>query len=140
MINPIQHPDLILHKLLEDEVCLWTSTKKTSLNDFSSGEARILCDSDLAQSQEILKKIKKQDLKYKNILSSSSLELIAHMTAAGGGIGILPTRVVEASVAGKVRKLSKSPLFTDELFLVYRVENKNIQAIKTISQMIQDLL
>ena len=56
VINPIKHPDLIIHNLLEDTVTLWSTKQKKKVLDYHSGNAVLLCDPALLQTQGILKK------------------------------------------------------------------------------------
>jgi DNA-binding transcriptional LysR family regulator len=54
------------------------------------------------------------------------------LTAQGGGIGILPSRVAAATPHGKLKRVANMPVYSDELCLVYRAENRDIQAVKTV--------
>ncbi len=128
VVNPVQHPDLVIHRLCEDEVTLWAGPR--------CNKTVLICDPDLAQSQSLLKRLKKHRMVFERIISSGNLEVIAELTAAGCGIGILP-----AKVAGRARKplqrVPKAPVFLDEHCLIYRVENKNVKTIQALSAAIK---
>ncbi len=124
VVNPVRHPDLILKKICTDDVKLWHS------NNYYNKDV-IIADFDLIQTQTILKKLKKSDLASKRIIKSSNLEVIAALTNAGVGLGILPTRV--AMQHSSLRALTNSPLFKDDIYLAYRVELKEIAAIKILT-------
>lgn len=132
VINPIPHPDLIIHKLCDDEVTLWKSAK-------NKNEDILICDPDLIQTQDIQKKISKK-FDYKRVITSGSLENIANLTLAGAGIGILPTRVANKVSGNKLKSLSDAPVFKDKLCVVYRVENKGVVAISHIVSEIKKAL
>ncbi len=135
VINPPSHPDLMIKKLSRDEMTFWVSHHPTELQTPKSDNAVLICDPNLLQTQELIRKIKKQGYQFRRIINSSSLEVIAHLTASGAGIGILPGRVASTLGKNQLRHLSpQAPKFFDELALVYRVEHKNIQTFKVISQ------
>jgi DNA-binding transcriptional LysR family regulator len=128
VVNPIRHPDLVIHELCHDEVTIF-HTKKAPL--------RLIYDGNLAQSQHILRKIgKKTD--FNGLISSGNLEVVAKLTSLGLGYGLLPTRV--AAQYPQLKKLEEAPVFRDEISLVYRpekhlneVSKKIIKAIKEAS-------
>jgi len=136
--NPIHHPDLIIRKLCDDEVSFWTGNGKRKIQNFHSEQAVIIGDSHLTQTQFLLKKIKKAGMNYQRIVNTNSLEVVAHLTASGCGIGILPARVAKMMYPNKLKRIANAPAYNDELCLVYRHENRNIQAIQTIITAIKD--
>ena len=76
VVNPIRHPDLVIHPLCQDEVTFFVGNKKTVMNDPYSGDGILICDPELSQSQSLLKKIKNKGIKYSRIIESSNLENI----------------------------------------------------------------
>ena len=130
VVNPVQHPNLIMQKLCEDETALWHLNEKNKLQSLYSGEAIVICDPDLIQVQSLLKKIQKKGQGYARILSSSNLEVIADLTMNGCGIGILPTSIAVRS--GKLKKVTHTPGYLDEFYLVYRPENRELKGIQVI--------
>lgn len=125
VVNPIQHPDLVIRKLYNDKVTIF----------YAEGtQDKLIYDKNLAQSQYILKKIGKR-INFNGVLNSANLEVVAKLTSIGLGYGILPTRV--ASHYSHLKKLKDAPVFSDEICLVYRpekhrnpVSQKIIQTIK----------
>ena len=75
--------------------------------------------------------MKKIKLDPKRVVYSSSLENIASLTLAGAGIGVLPTRVVK-EFGAKLYRVKNTPVFKDELYIVYRYENKNLKIVSEI--------
>lgn len=138
VINPFRHPDLIISSLGKDEVTFWAGKGKKKIQNIYAKEAVILCDPDLVQAQTLLAKSKKLGVISKRIVATNSLEVVANLTANGGGIGILPARVVKSLYADKLKQVPKMPIYFDELCLIYRHENRNIQAIQTIVQAIKN--
>lgn len=129
VVNPTQHPDLIIHQLCRDEVTLWSAAGNANKNV-------LICDPELAQSQALLKKLKKAGIEFGRTVTSGNLEVIADLTAHGAGVGILPERVA-LRARKKLSRLAKAPVFSDEHCLIFRVENKNVRSIQEISRAIR---
>lgn len=130
IVNPIEHPDLVIRQLCTDEVTIYHA-KNT--------QDKLIYDKNLAQSQYILKKLNKK-INFSGVLSSSNLEVAAKLTSIGLGYGILPARV--AAQYSHLIKLDDAPIFKDEICLVYRPEKHNnsvskkiIEAIKVLSSL-----
>ena len=121
VINSIPHPDLVIHKLLTDEVTLFK-------HPAYKGDVLIL-DPALKQSQSLLKNVRKA-FEYKRELHSSSLEVIRHLCESKAGMALLPGRV--ASISDKIKPVAGAPVFKDELALIYRVERKTEQSFKEL--------
>jgi DNA-binding transcriptional LysR family regulator len=136
VVNPIKHPDLVIKKLFSDQVACWHSE---NLKVKHGNENIIICDPELNQTQSILKKLHSSGIKYKRIIENNNLEMIANLTAAGMGIGILPSRVMTSLHSKGVKMLDQTPLFNDEICLVYRHENKNTKAVKEVAAQIRDI-
>lgn len=137
VVNPLKHPDLILIKLCEDEVSLWTKNKPSKLQDISSKNSILIYDSSLLQSQSLIKKMNKK-IKFERKINTTSLENIALLVDQGSGIGIIPNRIIENLKLKNVKKLNSSPIFKDEIYAVIRVENKNVTAISQTLKHIQN--
>lgn len=128
VVNPVQHPDLVIHHLCDDEVTLWSAPK--------ANKSILICDPDLLQSQSLMKKIKKAGMDFTRTINSSSLEVIADLTANGCGVGILPSRVADRTLK-KIQRVPKAPVFYDEHCLIYRAENKNVKSIQALNAAIR---
>ncbi|MBX9839683.1 MAG: LysR family transcriptional regulator [Silvanigrellaceae bacterium] len=133
VVNPIHHPDLVIRKICEDEITFWSSNSARDIEKINSNDAILLCDPELLQVQSVLKKMSKIGIKFKRVIPSSSLEVIAMLTSSGCGVGILPSRVAALI---KSKKLENFPSFQDEICLLFRVENKNVRTIQAISKAI----
>ena len=125
VVNPIQHPDLVIRKLCHDEVTIFYA---------KNAQDKLIYDKNLAQSQDILKKIDKK-INFNAVLSSTNLEVVAKLTSLGLGYGLLPTRV--ASQYKHLKKLKDAPIFKDEVCLVYRPEKHNNHVSKKIIHIIR---
>ena len=139
-VNPYPHPDLVIRELMRDEVAFWQAKKSTPNTLLESPACLLLMEPDLAQTQDLLKKMGKKKNPFKRTLTSSSLEVIAKLTAHGAGIGLLPARV--AAAEGKKLELvdAKWPKFEDRICLVYRSDIQKSQAAKQIISFIQEHL
>lgn len=112
VMNPIQHPDLVIKYLCEDRISCWKTG--TTIMD------TLIFDPALSQSQVLIKKIS-HALKIKRHLTSSSLETIAILTAQGCGIGLIPQKI--ASLHRNLTLVNKNlPFALDRLALVYRAD------------------
>jgi len=111
VINPIFVPDLIVKKVSQDNVCLWSSKKGPIGN-------KLICNLDLFQTQSILRKWKEAPA---DIINTDSLELIVRLVANQVGYGIIPERAVHLFNAD-FKKHKDTPSFKDDICLVYRPE------------------
>jgi len=133
IVNPIRHPDLIIQKLYEDKVTFWHSTQLKTINQqLQSGNTVIIGDPELMQTQWLLKQFHQQGLKFQRFISSSSLEVIANLTANSNSIGILPSSVALSAYPDILKPIPNMPIYHDEICLVYRHENRNVKAMQTI--------
>lgn len=128
VINSIPHPDLVIQKLLTDEVTLFK-------HPAYKGDMLIL-DPSLKQSQTLLKNIRKV-FSYNRVIHSSSLEVIRNLCEHKAGVAILPNRV--ASLSKEIRSLPGAPTFKDELSLIYRVERKSDLSFKALVSTIKSV-
>ena len=132
IVNPIKHPDLIIKKIFDDQMTCWRASSIMSQKMVQANNNVIICDPDLAQTQWILKNIDNSVIKFNRFITSNNLEVIASLTAAGSGIGILPARVAKSLYSSRLRNITHSPIYNDEICLVYRHENRNIKAIQVV--------
>ena len=111
VINPVPNPDLVIIKLATDRVGVWSNGDKKI-------REQLICDTNLFQTQTILRKWKRRP---ESLMTTSSLELVARLTEAGLGYGVIPERVVKL-IAPSLKMVSDSPEVRDEIALVYRPE------------------
>ncbi len=138
VVNPWQHPDLVIKPLCHDEVTLWIGPKPTRLQDPYSGEAVLICDDDLLQTQAILKQLAKKGMGFKRVLNSANLEVITALVAEGAGVGILPGRVATRVKSHRLEKLEgQSPKFQDKICLVYRADVQKSKASRQLAKIIE---
>ncbi len=140
VVNPYPHPDLVIRELMKDEVSFWRAKKETLNNRPYNEECTLLIEPDLTQTQDLLKKISKKKVFYKRTLTSASLEVIAHLTACGAGIGLLPARVAAGEGKGIELVDKKWPKFDDRICLVFRADVQKSLAAKQIITFIQQQL
>ncbi len=135
-VNPIRHPDLVIRKLCDDEVTFWVGKGSRRVQDFHSGAGVLICDPELLQTQDLVKRLRKSGIQYGRILTSSSLEVITSLVAGGCGIGVIPARVAAAAALRGIYRVPEAPVFRDEICLLYRVENRPVRSIQVISESI----
>lgn len=113
-VNPISHPDLVIKEICKDEVTIWKA--KNCLNP-----KLLMLEPSLMQSQDIMKKLSRNDLTFDNFLESASLEVIAQLLISGTGCAILPERVVRAYTdKTNIEQIKNTPTFSDRICLVYK--------------------
>ncbi len=126
VVNPHKHPDLILRKVCEDEVMLWKAKSMKPEN-----EKIIVCEPDMLQTQDILRRLKKRKMDFDRTITSTNLDVVCSFVAEGVGIGVLPGRVA-ALARGQIEPVLSSPIFKDEIFLAYHME---LRALKTFQEL-----
>lgn len=132
VVNPIRHPDLVVLQLTEDVFTFWGRGKKWS--------DTVLFDPDLLQAQALLQRAEKRGVRFRRKVTSSSLELLGRLAAAGAGTAILPTHLAEAMRPALKRSPGEPPQFLDSVCLVYRADTQRsagaralMAALKTVA-------
>jgi DNA-binding transcriptional LysR family regulator len=131
VVNPVQHPDLVILPVCKDEFTLWRSAEGIATTDV------LICDPDLAQSQTLTKKLSREGIKIERFMTSGNLEVIADLTAHGAGYGLLPAQVA-VRARKKLVRVPKAPVFYDDHCLVFRVENRNVKSIQVLHKAIKN--
>lgn len=123
VINPVKHPDLVSKKVIEDQVGFFSTPK--------ADQTVVIYDPDLLQSQNLIGKARKQGFTFTREVQCSNLEVIKELALAGLGVGLLPGRVI-GDGRNKLFPIKNMPVFKDELFLIYRVENKELMSLRVV--------
>lgn len=129
VINPSIVPDLVIQKLTNDIVGVWSHKK---YQEFDT----VICNLNLFQTQSILKKWREKPAK---VISTDSLELICRLVNEKIGYGILPERAVQLS-GFDFKNWSECPTYKDELSLIYRPEFGKSPAEKLMIQSLRQSL
>ena len=137
VVNPVAHPDLVIKNLLTDEVAFWVSEKsKKHWQDLP-----LIYESELIQTQSLLKQIQKKGVSFARRIESSSLEVITKLVAHGAGVGIIPGRVAGGNEGERIVKVSPQwPTFADRICLIFRADSQRSAASKKIVQSITEAL
>lgn len=129
VVNPVQHPDLVIKELCQDMVSFWCARKPSTIQTLDTDSGVLICDPELAQTKNLLQRLRKK-FNCKRMVQSNSLEVIANITASGAGIGILPTRVAKQH---KLRLFDQTmPTYTDRICLIYRADYQRSKSSKTL--------
>jgi DNA-binding transcriptional LysR family regulator len=131
VVNPPAHPDLVIRPLFTDEFTVWTA---------AGGDAStLLLDPELAQSQRIQRALERRSARFGRLVTSSSLEVIASMTARGVGVGILPARVARRQTAPPLEPWNggRAPRVADLVCLVCRAETLTSPGARRLLQSVQ---
>jgi LysR family transcriptional regulator, cell division regulator len=137
VVNPIRHPDLIITKLYDDEVLFWMAEAMAKRKASILKGATVIYDPSRLTQMLFQKKAKDANINVVRTIESRNLEVIAHLTSGGCGIGVLPTRVAQSAPTPLV-KLASSPIFRDDICLIMRVEGKKVAALQYISNLIKE--
>ncbi len=136
VVNPVEHPDLVIKVLAKDEVGLWSGTGGKAVKDAEAGNGVLICDPDLLQSQSIIKQMAKKGLGFRRTIYSSSLEVVTTLTVCDAGIGILPGRVATRDKHLGLAPLAQAPKFQDKICLIYRADAQRSAASKILINLI----
>lgn len=124
VMNPEPVPDLVIKEVCTDEVTIW---KKKN----TSNQETLIYDPNLFQTQTILQRLEKRDLRYERRIPCTNLEVIESLLMAGAGHAILPRRVIPANAKDIEEAHPQIPGFKDSLRLVYRSNFKKTATGKT---------
>ena len=136
VMNPINHPELVSFKLATDEMGFWIFDSKR--NAATADKSTLLCDPDLYQTKELMKKCNKRKILFNRIITMNSLEVVASLISKDCGIGILP-KSIATSMNQKLKQVINMPTYKEELYLIYRHESYETQAFRTIIKSIKEL-
>lgn len=135
VVNPVQHPDLVIRELCRDQITLYASTKAGANNE------TLICDENLLQIQDILKKLNKSKERFTKTIYSPNLEVVASLTAAGVGVGILPGRIRSGYFKFEIERFPGNwPVFNDSICLVYRADTQQSAANKKFTNVLFETL
>ena len=132
VVNPVEHPDLVIKTLGKDEVTLWTDQGGVSAAQAQDGKGVLICDPDLLQTQAIQKQMVKKGMIFTRVITSSSLEVITTLVAAKAGVGILPGRVAMRDRHQGLQMVVGAPSFQDKICLIYRADAQKTTASKAL--------
>lgn len=135
--HPIQYPDLIIRKICDTETTLWIGAGTSKLQNLNSGEAVLICHPEAIHTSLMMQQCKLANINFDRIMKVGSIEVIAHLTANGCGIGLLPSCYLQSMYPDKLKRIPDAPVIKDELHLIYRKEHLNVQAIKTVIETIK---
>ncbi len=140
VVNPVEHPDLVIRMLTKDEVTLWTAKGGKATAQAEAGSGVLVCDPDLLQTQAIVKQMAKKGLGFKRMITSASLEVVVALTAAGAGLGIIPGRVATRDAGLGLQPVAGAPRFQDRICLVYRADAQKTPASRALIAAITERL
>lgn len=123
--DPIKHPDLIMRKVQDIELTFWQSRSVATNREI------IICDPQIPQMQKLLKELEKSQ-PVARICAVNQYEMTANLAACGAGMGIMPSCVVAKQYSDKITRVENAPALFCEMYLIYRSENRNMQAREVV--------
>lgn len=135
VMNPVEHPDLVIAHLYDDEISIW---KNLNTDARSSGaDSIVICNPKMPQTELLLEEARTSgavgDVR---VTHCDQLPVILSLVEAGAGMGILPATLVEYGRSGDVKPIPNSPSFIDKCCLIWRRETQFIPA----SMIIRDII
>ncbi len=138
--NPSQHDDLVIKQIGKIEMNFFVGDGERNIQDIHSGQAVIICEPNVPQKQFFLKEFQKENIKFARMITTNSLDVVARLTIEGCGIGILPTCFAKKTYPNQLRPVVNMPVYFNEMCLIYRYENKHVQAISTVVTALKDFI
>lgn len=135
IVNPRQHPDLIIVPMFEDSVELFHCVASRRAGDPRAflQTMPLIYVPELTQSQDILVQLQTSRVTPARMLPCSSLELVKSLVLDEVGVGILPRRVAQHGTRKRFRSLSPPfPLYRDRIALVRRYDVPATAAIRVV--------
>lgn len=133
VMNPVRHPDLVLIKLLEDQMNLFKSKELKNTKT-------LIYNPHLIQAQAILKKIKNTEFKINYFIETDSFEIAAELARKKVGMAILPNKVAH-QIDKNLQAISDANLsIKDELFLIYRSGFQKSPVAKALIETIKNII
>jgi DNA-binding transcriptional LysR family regulator len=134
VINPFPHSQLVIQQLEQDKVTLW-SLKKNFKDD------TLFYDPQIHQTHSLLRQLEKKGMQFKHQIEIPNLELIAKFVYEGAGIGILPEKVVKNHYPDKTQIFTNQiKPFQDNICFVYSIENKGVESIGHLKNLLKKVL
>lgn len=131
--DPLKHPDLVMIKVDEFEMTFWESIEVATNYNI------VICNPEV-RSMHTLAKAYEQQHEVTRVCSVNNYEMTAHLVANGAGIGILPACIVDKFYKNLLQQMKTAPSLPVELFLIYRGENRNMQARNVVLNAIKDYI
>jgi len=137
VVNPPQHPDLTIVKLYPDHIKFWTAHEPTRVQDPKDANAVIICNPDMQPCEPMLQEAwSKGVITSRRLLYTNDMNVISAMTAAGGGIGLMPASMLDALPENSYRALPGSPVKQDTITLIWRGDAQKSAASALIRESI----
>jgi molybdate transport repressor ModE-like protein len=129
VVNPREHPDLVLVPLFTDAVDILIAADKRPADLTLEGARALIYEGPLvfagrvSQCQELLHRFTGEGMSPKKILTCGDLELVKSLALGGLGVALLPRRVAAYGHPGKLIRLHNDlPIIPDIISLVYRAD------------------
>lgn len=133
VVDPTKHPDIILNKIMDIEFTLWSAQKNVDLKNINS-ETTIVCNSDLPQTQYLLREIRKVKNINLRLSTTNQLESVATMAINGNNISILPSCFVEALHTNKLFRVEHAPSCLNTMYLACNAQNREVAVTQAVWQ------
>jgi DNA-binding transcriptional LysR family regulator len=135
VVNPPLHPDLTIVDLYPDEVRMWKAVgvRRSHFGPrvpliYSPGMHYVDDMVRVARERGVLTAIRH--------VHSTDLHVIARLTAAGSGVGVLPATIARSEAPDELIALRKTPVHRDRIALIWRHDAQQTRASRVIREAI----
>lgn len=136
VVNPKRHPDIVIRGLSADEVNFWVGPGKRTIQSLSSGRAVLFCDTELVQTQVLIKRAEKSGFRFSRIIHTGDLEVVTSLVAGGAGVGILPSEVAKRNKGLSLRRIAGVQGYADTVAMITRYENRLARSVAVVASAI----
>jgi molybdate transport repressor ModE-like protein len=136
VVNPTPHPDLVMVPIFRDAIDLFVPTG-SGVGTLDQAHQRIrdkplILVGRVPQCGALVTQLAEQRVAPQRVLHCGDFELVAKLTVAGVGVGVLPRRVAMHDRTGLERLHAGLPSFVDDVFLVFRADLPRTRAVNFI--------
>jgi DNA-binding transcriptional LysR family regulator len=140
VVNPLPHPDLVLHVLFHDATVLSVAEPaprggRREHDERLLRERPMVLVEELPQSQEVLRRLAARKLYPGRRVGCGTLEVVRSLTAAGVGVGLMPARVAAHGAPAALRRLHPDlPSVADTIYLAHRSDLHRTRAARRLKE------
>jgi molybdate transport repressor ModE-like protein len=136
VVNPTPHPDLVMVPIFRDAIDFFVPTG-TSASSLEQAHERIrnnplILAGRVPQCGMLATELAERRVASKRVLDCGGFELVANLTLAGLGVGVLPRRIAMHGRTSLERLHGGLPSLIDDIFLVFRSDLPKTRAANFI--------
>lgn len=136
VVDPPNHHDLEIIPLYHDEFMFWVGENPTALSDCTQPNSLVAANPRLLRTATLMREARRSGLVHgeARILHTTELELIANLASRGQAVGVLPATIALGRKSRPLVPLKGTPIFEDEVCLIYRRDMAMSTAFEVIRE------